>query len=379
MRKQKHPRLPSGFGSIRYLGKNRSRPYQVRAAAHADGDNITAGEILAYTDDWYKAFALLTAYNAHTWHPGDDVEDLFIDASEGLEGLVKRLVDDYRHISGKRYVVAKQTTFIDVVEQWYKDKYENETKRVFSEATKLNIKKGIIRLQNLYDRPFSLLRLEDLQAALDDIDKPTMQEEARAVLHGVYKYALSHDIVEKDYSIGIRVDAHKRKNGTPFTAAEIKKLWKLRADPEAEMLLIMIYSGFRISAYMDMEVNLKGRYFKGGIKTAAGKDRIVPIHHCILPLVKKRMERYGCLIPVEVARTYGYKLSQYCREHGMDHTPHHTRHTFSMLCERYEVKENDRKRLLGHQFHDVTNGVYGHRTVEDLREEIEKIPTCDNL
>lgn len=45
-----------------------------------------------------------------------------------------------------------------------------------------------------------------------------------------------------------------------------------------------------------------------------------------------------------------------------------------MLCEKYNVKENDRKRMLGHSFRDITNAVYGHRDLEDLREEIEKIP-----
>lgn len=56
------------------------------------------------------------------------------------------------------------------------------------------------------------------------------------------------------------------------------------------------------------------------------------------------------------------------------HTPHDCRHTFSRLCEKYEVKENDRKRMLGHSFKgDITNAVYGHRDLVDLRAEIEKI------
>lgn len=55
------------------------------------------------------------------------------------------------------------------------------------------------------------------------------------------------------------------------------------------------------------------------------------------------------------------------------HTPHDCRHTFSKLCEHFEVKENDRKRMLGHAFSDMTNKVYGHRELEDLRHEIEKI------
>ena len=55
------------------------------------------------------------------------------------------------------------------------------------------------------------------------------------------------------------------------------------------------------------------------------------------------------------------------------HTPHDCRHTFSKLCEKYKVAENDRKRMLGHKIGDITNDTYGHRTLEDLRNEIEKI------
>lgn len=55
-------------------------------------------------------------------------------------------------------------------------------------------------------------------------------------------------------------------------------------------------------------------------------------------------------------------------------TPHDCRHTFSWLCEKYGVTENDRKRMLGHSFgSDITNRVYGHRDLEELREQIEKL------
>ena len=51
-----------------------------------------------------------------------------------------------------------------------------------------------------------------------------------------------------------------------------------------------------------------------------------------------------------------------------------------MLCESFGVNENDRKRMMGHSFgNDITNGTYGHRSVEELRNELEKIkiPICD--
>lgn len=71
-------------------------------------------------------------------------------------------------------------------------------------------------------------------------------------------------------------------------------------------------------------------------------------------------------------------MSNKLSELGIEkHTPHDCRHTFSALCEKYGVNENDRKRMMGHSFgNDITNAKYGHRTVDDLRGEIEKIKVC---
>lgn len=60
-----------------------------------------------------------------------------------------------------------------------------------------------------------------------------------------------------------------------------------------------------------------------------------------------------------------------------NHSPHDCRHTFSWLAQKYGVLEPDRKRMLDHAFKDdIANGVYGHRDLEDLRTEIEKIKIC---
>lgn len=122
-----------------------------------------------------------------------------------------------------------------------------------------------------------------------------------------------------------------------------------------------------------MEVNLEKGYFKGGSKTAAGKNRIVPIHSSIYPLVQKRMSRDERILIISDG-SFRKTMYSFCEAHGFRyHTPHDCRHTFSALCERYEVKENDRKRMLGHAFSDITNAVYGHRELNDLKREIEKI------
>ena len=60
------------------------------------------------------------------------------------------------------------------------------------------------------------------------------------------------------------------------------------------------------------------------------------------------------------------------------HTPHDCRHTFSWLCDKYGVDDLSKHLLMGHSLgNDVEKSVYGHRTVEELRTEIEKIQVPD--
>ncbi len=86
-----------------------------------------------------------------------------------------------------------------------------------------------------------------------------------------------------------------------------------------------------------------------------------------------RMKTHGVLLPDKID-IFRDKMYTQLTTLGIEkHTPHDCRHTFSRLFEKYKVMENDCKRMLGHKIGDVTNDTYGHRTLEDLRNEIEKI------
>ena len=55
----------------------------------------------------------------------------------------------------------------------------------------------------------------------------------------------------------------------------------------------MIYSGLRSGKLVKIEtanIDIENRIMKGGLKTAAGKNRIIPINKKILPFVKARLE-----------------------------------------------------------------------------------------
>ena len=57
----------------------------------------------------------------------------------------------------------------------------------------------------------------------------------------------------------------------------------------------------------------------------------------------------------------------------MTHHPHETRHTFITKAKACGMDEYILKLIVGHSIADVTERVYAHRTVEQLKSEIRKI------
>lgn len=372
-KRKKYPKLPNGYGTIRYLGKNRRNCYAVHppAVIEEGTGRIIRQKPLCYVDAWIKGFTVLTAYKAGTYTP--DMENtLEIGDTDDLTGLSQRILADYSRSKGIEEP-AKGKTFSEVYEEYYKWKYESG--KEYSKASKSSTRAAFRNCSSIHDREFSSLRYDDLQGVIDSCNlKHASLELIVTLFKQMYQYADIQEYSEKNYAEHVKIKIEDDdEHGTPFSQNELKILWDHKDDPVAEFLLIMCYSGYRISAYLNMEVNIKERYFKGGVKTKAGKERIVPIHSAILPLVKSRIKRDGCILN---CRTHAFRddMRKFLSEHNLpDHTPHDCRHTFSALCEKYGVLENDRKRMLGHAFSDVTNGVYGHRSLSDLREQIEKI------
>lgn len=389
-KRKKYPKLPNGYGSIRFLGSNRSNPFGVYPPTQEfdeDGKAVTR-PALAYVDDWYYGFSILTAYKAGTYIPG--VYPPKPDVGKGekdLNTLVKKLLADYNQVCN--IVSGKETghpsvdlTFRDVYEQFYDWKYTdkdgNTKKKKYSKSTMYASQAAFKNCLVLHDKIFKELRHKDLQAVVDACElKYASLEHIINLYHQMYDYADMQGLCEKDYSDKVKINIEDDdEQGVPFTESDLKILWNNRTDPTIEFILIMCYSGFRIVAYESLTVNIGDNYFQGGVKTKTSKNRIVPIHPGILSLVKCRLDRDGYLL--DSANKFRANMYTKLQELGIaKHTPHDCRHTFSKLCEHYEVNENDRKRMLGHSFgQDITNKKYGHRDLNDLMNEICKIKIC---
>lgn len=380
--KKRFPKLPNGYGQIRYLGKGRRNPYGVYPPAVEEYDNgkKKTPPAICYVSDRMVGLAVLTMYKAGTYKPGDEIliEQQMRSAPPDALQLFGGLIADYNKtvlsVGSKNKPVFK-----DVFEKYYLDKFGAEYGHPGARtAMERSMGSAYKNCESIHDVIYEDLKTEDLQKVVDDVSgrlSHSSAELVKSLFNQMDRYALSDDIIEKGYAQFVRIKiADDDEHGIPFSDADLKLLWENKNNEIVEMLLIMCYSGYRISAYRTMEVNLKKLYFRGGVKTAAGKDRIVPIHSAIVPLVRRRIRKHGRLM-LSSDQIFRKNMYSAMSDLGLGkHTPHDCRHTFSALCEKYGVNENDRKRMLGHSFgNDITNGIYGHRSLDDLREQIEKI------
>lgn len=387
-KKRKYPRLPNKFGSIKKLSGNRTNPYGVYPPTTEFDEDGRPKSVpaLAYVDDWYYGFSILTAYHAGTYVPGvyPPPPAPKITTQDQQDAVIRDIIRDYNKV---RAVVTgkpeelKSPTFAEVYEGFYRAKYITAKKRP-SKSAEGQTKAAYKNCAVLHNRIFRDLRHGDLQKVVDDCKlKHASLELIVTLYHQMYAYADIEGLCDKDYSSKVTINIDEDdEQGTPFTEREIKILWIHKNDPTVEMLLIMCYSGYRISAYKGMYVDLEKQYFKGGVKNKTSIDRIVPIHPAILPLVERRLQRDGKLISMSLT-SFRKDMYEKLQELGISgdpkHTPHDARHTFSWLCEHFNVNENDRKRMMGHSFgKDITNATYGHRTLDELKAEIYKIKVC---
>lgn len=230
---------------------------------------------------------------------------------------------------------------------------------------------------------------------------PQTKESIKYLFNHIFNYALERRLVERNYAKDFTLDKsvfkekeinHKVK--TPLSKEELDTLWRSKDFvPFADMILYACYSGWRPGEIIRLkvkDVNLEDDYVQGGIKTTAGKNRLVPIHHSVKPIVEKY---YKEAISVgseylfnDITKKKGIGLSkdQYLSRFNKvvetlkfrtELTPHYTRHTFITMAKSIDVNMNEYilKLIVGHEIGDLTERVYTHREIEQLKTEIEKI------
>lgn len=332
-------RNPNGYGSIVKLSGNRRRPYCVRKAVTQWNDKgYPVYEVIGYFATKKEAMQTLAEYNTAPY-------DLKRD----------------------------KITFADVYYEWCERKYPEISSTLAASYTV-----AFKRLEAVHDVPVVQLRTPQLQDLIDSMDiSAVLKRNMRLVLKMVIDYAAQNDIVTKNVAAFLKTPPIQNAEKHPFTPEELQLLWDNSTVPGVDDIIIMIYTGWRIQEYCTLrtaDIDLEEGYMKGGMKTEAGKGRIVPIHHRIMPLVKAKFDPSSETFVKMPYPKFRREFAKVILALGLDHTAHETRHTFVSMLDNAGANPVTVKRLVGHTSKDITSKVYIHKDLEQLKETIELLP-----
>lgn len=337
-------RKPNGYGSIKKLSGRRRRPFVFVVSEHGRQKPVE------YFTSQVEAEIFAADYNKiHNHH--------------ALPGHKETLEEIY--IRWKTVHIANTEPSKSTI-----DSYNNSWKH----------------LRILGQEPIDSLKYRDYQAIFDSMKKSGLSysslKKVRSLISLIEKYALETEAIQKSYAPLIRIGKnHPVRPHRPFSRQKINRLWSFVGCPGVDTVLILLYTGMRCGEMLQLQkpdVHLRQRYIRiTRSKTVAG-IRIIPIHHRIAPLIEARMASPGdALICDDTGHPYNY--SRYCtlwrsvmhRIRADGHTTHDCRHTVATLLDNSGANETAKRRILGHAGGDITERVYTHKGLRQLRKCIE--------
>ena len=304
----------------------------------------------------------------------------------------------------------KDITFENLYNKWFEDRVVKK-----SNSSLYRIKAAYKYCSLLYDIKFRDITILDMKDCIENGTaleirgkhrgeykkaSPSTKESIKYIFNHIYAYAIEAGIVNrnlaKEFSLEKYVFKEKeinRKIKKPFTEDEIKKLWdNLYIVPYVDIILLGCYTGWRPIELIELKmenINFENNTMKGGKKTKAGIDRIIPIHSKIKDIVNKLYKQakelnseYLINDPTNIQGYNGLSYDQYLvrfkkvielMEFDTSMTPHCTRHTFITMAQRSGVDKYIIKMFVGHDIKDITEYIYTHRTLEDMQAAMNTI------
>lgn len=345
----KRRRLPNGFGQISEIkGRYLRKPFRVMVTVGKTEYGRPICKLLepeAYFETYNEAYAALVEYHRNPFASKDvTVQELWnLWSPEYLDTL---------------------TNTKAIRNAW---RYCEPIKNLNINECKPSVLRNLINNASVDSKPAS----------------PSVIKNIKTILNKMFDYAVENDMLERNYAraFNIKVDMTAQKPHSSFSSDEISMLWNNKEI--ADLILIQCYTGLRpqeLGLIKKSDVYINKMYIQTGIKTEAGKNRIIPIHKSIeniilkyykddsgdwLLTINKHFLSYG------IYSRYFYSVMD---ELGIsDHRPHDCRKTFVTIAKKYQLDEYAIKRIVGHAINDITEAIYTDRDYEWLYNEMQKI------
>lgn len=334
-------KLPNGSGSVQKLSGNRVNKYAAYPPCERYKENGVAvrRKAIGYYPTYNEAYSALIEYT-------------------------------------KNPLLDNEITFSQVYDMWFDEKFSDRIKKL-SKSSKASTVSAYKNCKELHDKQIISLTDKEYQDVIDRLERGySSKSNVLILIKGVSEFALKRRYINMDYSqflsVKISNDAEK---GEAFDEEQMKVLWKNKDNEVVQTILMMCYTGHRINEYKNAVIDLEERTITGGLKNKRSKERVVPIPDLVFDYIK--VIDFETWDTVKWRNNFFYTTLEQlgiAKINGKKHTPHDCRHTFSWLCDRFGVDKFAKAMMMGHSLgSNVEDNTYGHRTLDELRNEINKL------
>lgn len=355
----------NGTGTVVKLSGNRRKPWMVKVPEYNTFSSFTGRQIpIGYFSTRPEADFCLAEYNK----------------SHGIYDADKM-----------------QYTFADVYNDFKREKFPTKEEQKIMKETRKKIigKLGISNMwqisgsyknsQILWNRKYVDLRKHDFESVVYSVKdlSPSKLNHIISFFRKMDQYAMEQGIITMGYAQFLEIIPEEvQRPKVPFSTAEIEKIWEHQGNIIADIVLVLLYTCMRINELLELETKnilLDDNYMIGGLKTEAGKDRIIPIHHIIKPIILKYFNSNNKYLftdengnKIEYA-TYRIHFNDFMNQLNMDHISHEARLTGRSELDRKGANKICIDRILGHKSQGIGEQKYTDKTIEELIETIELI------
>lgn len=289
---------------------------------------------------------------------------------------------DYNKTHNHHFLPGHQITLEELYHRWLP---AHTADTVPSRSTLCSYENSFKHLSSLHQEPFASLKYMDYQRIMDDMRKSGLSysslKKVRSLISLLSQYASKIELTNQNYAPLLSIGKNKQvRPHKPFSRQKINRLWKNIDAANVDTVLILLYTGMRVSEMLHLkksDVNLRHGYIRITKSKTVSGIRTIPIHHRIAPLIAKRMHSSGDYLVTNAGKPYDYScyciiwrsVMQIIKANG--HTTHDCRHTVATLLDNAGANETAKRRILGHAGGDVTERVYTHKNIRQLRKCIE--------